>query len=216
MMYEELYQYFIRHKHLQLPGIGAFHLERQPAVSDFPNRIIHPPSFSIAWEPSDANPSKHLFSWLAAVFQISERDAVIRFNDFVFGLKQMIRNGDRIDWDGMGILSSGLGGEIRFEPASKSEITGGPVKAEKVIREKAEHTVRVGEDERTSAQMLEYFNQPVTKRRYWWAWPLIVAVVVIMFLGWYFSQKGLQHSSSGNNQKLVPREAPPAYKSNPD
>jgi hypothetical protein len=211
-MYGELYQYFIRHKNLSLPGIGTFYLERIPASSDFPNRIINPPSFNIALQAVNVSPSKAFFKWLAESYSISERDAVIRFNDFAFSLKQELANGKSIEWNGMGVLSPGLAGEIKFDPALNGLNADVPVKAEKVIRDKAEHTVRVGEDERTSAQMIEMLNQRGPGKNYWWAWALALAIIIIMFLGWYFSAYGLQLSSSGNNLKAEPTTSGQTYK----
>ncbi len=212
MMYGELYQYFIQHKQLSVPGIGTFLLERKPAIADFPNRIINAPSYTIALQPNNAAPSKNFFSWLSQVYHISEREAVIRFNDFVYDIKQQLSRGDTVAWEGVGRLSPGLAGEIKFDPALNVVTLESPVKAEKVIREKSEHTVRVGEDERTSAQMIELLNQPTTKKRYWWAWALILGLVIIMFLGWYFSVYGLQSTSAGNTQKIKTEEPRTTYK----
>ena len=212
MMYGELYKYFIHHKRLNMPGIGTFQLERKPAVTDFPNRIINGPSFSIAMLPEQEAEGRNFFQWLANALGISDREAVIRFNDFVYQMKQRLRNGDRINWDGIGVLSTGLGGEIRFEPPNEVGVINPPVKAVKVIRDKAEHTVRVGEDERTSAQMIELLNQPNSKKSNWWAWALAVAILAIMFIGWYFSAYGLKTSSTGNTQQVHPTEAAPTYK----
>ncbi len=211
MMYGELYQYFILHKELNMPGIGTFQLERTPATADFPNKVINAPSFSIALQHDTITPQKSFFNWLAQALQVSDRDAVVRFNDFAFELKQKIRNGDKITWDGVGTLSSGLAGEIRFEPALKNKTLEAPVKAEKVIREKSEHMVRVGEDERTSDEMLELLNQPLDQRNYWWAWALIAGLLITMFIGWYFSENGLQVMSSGNNHKIKPAEPAGTY-----
>jgi len=212
MMYGELYQYFIQHKQLNVPGIGTFLLERKPAVADFPNRIINAPTYSIALQPSQASPSKNFFSWLSETYRISERDAVIRFNDFVFDMKQQLSRGQTIAWEGVGKLSTGLGGEIKFDPALDGVALESPVKAEKVIREKSEHTVRVGEEERTAAQMIELLNQPVYKKKYWWAWALVIALLVTMFLGWYFSVYGLKSTSAGNTQKVKTEEPGTTYK----
>src|SRR5882672_2379703 len=109
-MYGELYQYLVLNKQLNIPGIGTFMLERRPADIDFANKLINPPSFHIALHHGNMVPSKKLFSWLSLVFDISERDAVIRFNDFVFDLKDQVMAGHKLHWQGIGILSKGLAG----------------------------------------------------------------------------------------------------------
>lgn len=165
-MFGELYQYFLLHKQLNVPGVGVFLLERRPATSDFPNRVINPPTFHIALEPNNVTPSKFFYNWLAQAFGISERDAVIRFNDFAYDLKQQLGKGQTIQWEGIGKLSPALGGGISFDPELDGTCTDSPVKAEKVIRDRPEHTVRVGEDEKTAAQMIELLSQPETRKNY--------------------------------------------------
>lgn len=215
MMYGELYRYFVSHRQLMIPGIGTFQLERKPASVDFPNKLIHAPSFSIALHHGNTMPGKHFFAWLAQALRIGDREAVIRFNDFAFDLRRRIQGGDNINWDGIGKLSLGLAGEIRFDPALKDAVLEAPVKAEKVIRDKAEHTVRVGEDEKTSTQMIEMLAQPAAKKNYWWASALVLGLLAIMFLGWYFSEHGLQVSSTGNQQKVTIESPDTTYKTLP-
>jgi hypothetical protein len=65
-MYSELYQYLLQHKELPVPGIGTFLLERKSARVDFPNKLINPPSYTIALQPGSYVPGQGFFSWLAA------------------------------------------------------------------------------------------------------------------------------------------------------
>jgi nucleoid DNA-binding protein len=209
-MYQELYQILIQHKQLPLPGIGTFLVEKNSAIGDFSNRKIDPSAYTTALRTAVNSPSKKLFTELANALNISDRDAIIRFNDFVFDLKKQISAGDVINWDGVGSLSTGLVGEIKFTPVVKQLFFDQPVIAVKVIREKAEHTVRVGEDERTSTQMTELLNQPAKKRLYWWAFAVIATLLAVMFIGWYLSEHGFNVSSTANQKKLEPIEEPTA------
>jgi hypothetical protein len=209
-MYEALYQYLIHHKNLPVPGIGTFLLERKPAVSDFPSRMIYPPGYSVALQAETPPPSKIFFSWLGAALQVSDRDAIRQFNDFIFGLKQQVSDGDAVHWKGVGVLSRGLAGDLRFLP---DHITlESPVKAEKVIREKAEHMVRVGEDQKTSAEMETLLNLPGEKRSYGWVYAAVLGVLAVLFIGWYFSENGVKPAASANSSKITPREAPASYR----
>lgn len=207
MMYAELYQYLIQHKQLPVPGIGTFLVERIPAVVNFPERKIEPPVYGVSLQPVSNSPSKNFFIWLGAALQVSDRDAVIRYNDFAFDLKRQLSGGDIVNWNGVGQLSKGLAGDIKFIPQEKKSLESS-VKAEKVMREKAEHMVRVGEDEKTSAEMTELLSQTEEKKSYWWAYALIVTVLSVMFIGWYFSENGISMSSISNSKKLVPEEVP--------
>ncbi len=201
-MYSELFRYFIQHKKLNLPGIGNFVLERKPAEADFVNKCILPPSYSVALhQHEEEKPSHKFYTWIAAAFNISEKEAVIRFNDFVFDLKNNISTDNKIEWSGIGVLSKGEGGKIKFlnEELSLIEKT---IPAEKIIRERAEHSVLVGERERTSAEMTEYLNQPDAKRNLWWIFPLTLILLSLVFISWYFSKYGIESSSVRNTQNV--------------
>jgi len=134
MMYGELYQYFILYKQLNVPGVGTFLLERTAATADFPNKQILPATFAVALHQQTVSPSRHFFNWLSAALKTSDREAVIRFNDFAFDMKKQLSGGSKIEWDGIGTISKGLGDEFRFEPAETKFVFEFPVTSERVIR----------------------------------------------------------------------------------
>ena len=211
MMYGELYQYFVLHKHLNVPGVGTFLLERRPAIADFPNKQLLPPSFVISWQKTSINPTRHFFNWLAAALKIADRDAIIRFNDFAFDMKKQLLAGSTIEWKGIGTLTRGLGDEIKFEAEPVVLHNDQPVTAHKVIREKAEHTVRVGEDQKTSTEMRDYFSHAEERKNFWWAWALAVGIIAIVFIGWYFSEHGLSTTSTANGKPMTPATVTTTY-----
>jgi hypothetical protein len=206
-MYNELYQYLAQHKQLSVPGIGTFLLERKPAEVDIPNRKITPPAYLILHQHIGNSPSKNFFVWLANALNISDREAVIRFNDFAFDLKQKIHAGNTIKWNGVGTLSKGLTGEIKFTCTLNVFDFERPVTAKKMIRKSAEHTVRVGEQEKTSTQMTALLNKPAEKKLYWWAYALVAGLLAMIFIFWYFSEHGLNIMSTANGKKLNPQKA---------
>lgn len=213
-MYPELYQYLLLHNNLPIPGIGTFSVERTPARMDFPNRLIHAPAYQVSLREQTASPSGYFYYWLGKALQVSDLDAVIRFNDFVFELKRQISAGNTINWQGVGTVKKGLSGGIQFEPAIQG-IYEDPVPAEKVLREKAEHIVRVGEEERTATEMENILARPADKKSGWWAYAGILALLSVIFIGWYLSENGLETDSVANTQKLVPAEAVSTYRVQP-
>jgi hypothetical protein len=210
-LYAELFQYLLQHKQVQVPGIGIFFLERSAASGDFPNKQMNPPAYAISLRDDTGNPSRHLFGWLASVMNITDREAIIQFNDFVYGLRKQINEGRTIRWSGVGELVRGLGGDVKFTP-ERIETFEAPITVEKVLRENAAHTVRVGEDERTSAEMQQLLAPHEKKTSYTWAWALALIIIAIIFIGWYFSTHGLATSSTANGKKLVPYQSGPTYK----
>lgn len=210
MMYAELYQYLILYKQLPVPGIGTFLLERKPAQGDFLNRQILPPVYSIGLRPNASIPSTNFFVWLGNALGITDRDAVIRFNDFAFDMKRQITGGDTIQWNGIGTLSKGLAGEIKLTDAAITSPEM-PVAAEKLIRENAEHMVRVGEDERSSTEMTAALTKTVTKKSYWWIPALIILVLATGFIAWYLYTNGFDVSAARSSLKLTPGESSVPY-----
>jgi hypothetical protein len=219
-MYESLYRFLIKYKKIDLPGIGTIALQTQPAQSEFVSRSFLAPAYLFTLEKArltasadtnEKNPvgqgketQSKLFSWIAANNNINEREAVGQFNDFVFDLKKELESGKKITWSGVGIFQKEMSGEIKFEGKKKELQFLEEVVAKKVIRENAEHTMLVGEVEKTSTQMTEMLSGDMVikeKRSYWWVWPLAVIIVILIFLGWYFSEHGTS-SSTGNNHKI--------------
>ena len=203
-MFESLYRYLILNHKLSLPGIGQIELERKPAVADFVNKQIKAPAYTMVMQPDADSPVAGFYKWLGAQFGISERESIIRFNDFLFDLKKQLNEGAVIDWKAVGELKKGLNGTVKFSPYS-IEVSEKAVTAEKIIRDKPTHTVRVGEDEKTAAEMQEILAEPVKTKSRWWIAPLIVAVLTLAFLFWYFTKNELDVAGVGNQLPLQSR-----------
>jgi hypothetical protein len=204
-MYEALYRFLIRYRKLDLPGIGAIALQMESSRSEFVNRAFLPPAYFFSLEKGKEKPPTKLFSWLAANFGVTENEAIAKFNDFVFDLRDQLQNGQEVAWDGVGLFSQQQAGEIKFTTFRNNLSFLGEVIAEKVIRENVEHTMLVGEHEKTSTQMSEMLSSEIVEREkssHWWIWPLAAIIAILIFLGWYFSEHGISGSSTGNNQKI--------------
>ncbi|MGZ8559117.1 MAG: hypothetical protein ACXWWC_12320 [Chitinophagaceae bacterium] len=200
------------HKQLNIPGIGTFLLERKPANIDFENKVADPPAYTVALHHGNTTPSKNIFSWLASTLNISEHDALNQFNDFALDIKRKVLAGDKLQWNGIGSLSKGMAGEIRFDAFLKDLKAGEPVPAKKVIRENAQHSVRVGEQHKTSSEMIEMLASAEEKKTYWWAIALVAGLLAFIFIAIYFSSNGVTASSAANQQKLTPEKEPTTYK----
>lgn len=209
-MYGELYQYLILYKQLHMPGIGTFALEKKSADFDVAAQVIHPPSYTIALHADHTTPAKNFFSWLSIKLDITERDAIIRFNDFLFDLKKQLSSGNKLQWSGIGTLCKTLAGDIRLENGMNNYSPASDVPASKVLRQDAEHMIRVGEQQKTSVEMKELLTHTdtVEERKSWlWITAIVLTVLAVLFIGYYFSVKGLTVSAASNQQQLVPAGA---------
>ena len=210
-MYQDLYEYLILNKQLNVPGIGTFLLERKPAGTDVVHRQISSPVYSIILTQLTGNPTKKFFYWLADRMNVHYHDAIVRFNGFIYELRNQVMSGDKVTWDHVGTLRKGMAGEIRFDSALKEYTFDPAVSAARIIREKAVHTVRVGEDEKSSAEMSEWLHPEEEKKTYWWAPALIIGIVLVITIAVYFFQKGINPASTGNQQSLSPEKASESY-----
>jgi len=204
-MYDTLYRYLIFNKQVSLPGVGTISLQRNAARHSIADKIFTAPAYSFVIDNSNDRPSKKMFDWLSQVLGVSEWDAVRMVNDFSFDLKNNISSGSAVKWDNVGVLHRDETGSIVLDPFIIEGENEEPVVAEKVIRKKAEHTMLVGEKERTSTEMevILLTDTEKEKRREWgWVIAIVLVVLSVMFIGLYFSEKGLLPSSSGNQVKM--------------
>jgi len=201
-MQNTLYEFLVLNKSITLPGIGTISVRRDPAQLDISNRQFTSPSFYYSLDSRNDKPSKKLFDWLSASLNISEWDAIKSVNDFSFSLKNKLSESGEANWRNVGVLRRDTTGNVKLDTATVAFQSELPIHAEKVIREKYEHTVLVGEKEKSSIEMEEYFAEVAPKKNYVWIIAIVLTVLAIMFIGWYFSEKGFSPSSAGNKSIL--------------
>jgi len=201
-MQDTLYQYLILYKQLSLPGIGTIQLQKISSEYNYGEKVFAAPVYTFKMEGGEDKPSKRMYSWLSGTLNITEWDAIRRVNDFSFDLKNRISSSGEAKWLNVGVLHRDEKGNIILDADLTPLESEMPVQAEKVIREKAEHTVRVGEMEKTSFEMEELLGETVVKKDYSWIIAIVVTGLSVLFLGWYFSEKGINPSSTGNQSVI--------------
>ncbi len=211
-MLEKLHQYLLLHKRLVIPGVGILRVETKPAYIDYAKRLIEAPVQSITLNHGNTGIEERFYSWLANAFSVGEREAHQRFEDFCKDMKAGILSGQKMSWQGIGSFSKGLAGEIHFQTAMKDIAIGKAIVADKVLRENVEHEVRVGEDVKTSGEMLKILTTEKKAKSYWWvAAALLIGAVI--YIGYYFSTQGVSAQAAGNQQPVTPSVAPVDHKS---
>jgi hypothetical protein len=200
-MFEVLNAYLFQHRSISIPGLGTIYLETQPAAVDVADRTMLPPVYHFRFDKYFDAPDKEFFAFIAVQRNILDYEAIKWYNEFSFELRNRIRNEDEVTWDGVGILKKDGAGNILFEPAASSFVFMQPTPAMRVNRLNAQHTLLVGDRERTSDEMNEWLHDDVQRRRRiaWWVIALVLAVAGLAFLGWYFYSHGL---STGNQTKF--------------
>lgn len=201
-MQNTLYEFLVLNKKLSLPGIGTFRLKQNSSQLDFTNKQFTAPSYYFTLETTTDTPSKKTFEWLSSALGITEWDAIKSLNDFSVSLKNKIADGGEISWENVGVIKRDVAGNLKLISNTISLKNEQPVIAVKVIREKAEHTVLVGEQEKSAIEMEEYFADHGSKRNYSWVIAVVITFLAVMFIGWYFSEKGFKPSSAGNSSVI--------------
>jgi hypothetical protein len=196
-----LKEYLLIKKDLPLIGVGVLQLRRVPSSFDIGNRQFLPPQITYELVPEVAVPTIELSNWLSARMGLDAAEALSRYKHFCEELLQLIDNGKKPLWKGWGQWGRDQQGVIQFR-ADTSGVQLSPVSATKIIRDNAEHMVRVGEDNRTSAEMNQLLQQkkvfyPIEKIATW-SWLVLAA----LWLGWHVYSRSLTTDSFASPAKI--------------
>lgn len=213
-MLNVLYKHLIQHKSLALPGLGTLELQRVPAISNFSDHVILPPSYKIILDDSTDTPSKSLFQYISDQTGLNEWEAIKQLNDFSFDVKNRLKQGESIVWEKIGVLSmQDTGVTILDSPKIEYEFTE-PVPAVRVIRNNVNHTILRGDVEVSES----FFRQEETEtviveeNRKWWLWASILAAVALLLIFFYFYNNGFEWNHFFNSAKPVIKETPATYR----
>ena len=199
-MFAVLNAYLYQHRSISIPGLGTIYLETLPAAVDVADRTMLPPVYQFRFDKYFDAPDKEFFAYLATQRNVLDYEAIKWYNEFSFDLRNRIRNEDQVSWDGVGILKKDGAGNVLFEPAASPMSFMQPTPAMRVNRQDAQHTLLVGDRERTSGEMNEWLQDDHGRRRLaWWVVALVLAGIGLAVLGWYFYSHGL---STGSQSKF--------------
>lgn len=211
-MFQSLYQYLILHGKLVLPEVGVIVLETESAVLDTANKLIVNPEYHFNFQEKKESIDRNFFAWLAKSLNINDTEAIVQLTDFCFEFKNKLNRGEEVIWNGVGVFKSDGKTGILFEPEKKKFSFFKPVFAEKVIREKPSHKIRVGEDEKSSEEMEEFFSTKEKKKLGWWPYAMTACIAAFIFIVFHLTQNNLNGSSTGNQQNVNAKDIPEILK----
>jgi hypothetical protein len=199
-MFQVLNAYLFQHRSISIPGLGTIYLETLPASVDVAERTMLPPAYRFRFDKYFDAPDRDFFSYIASQENILDYEAIKWYNEFSFNLRNRIRTEEEVNWEGVGILKKDDSGNVLFESVP-DKVFILPTPAMRVNRQDAQHTLLVGDQERTSVEMNEWLSEDtsVGKKRPWWIIALILGVIALAVLGWHFYSNGW---SFGNQIKL--------------
>ena len=190
-MFQVLNAYLFQHRSISIPGLGTIYLETHPANVDVADRTMQPPTFRFRFDKYFDQPDAAFFSYLAAQQHVLDYEAIKWYNEFSFQLRNRIRSEEQVAWDGVGILKKDGSGNVLFESVDSPLVFLQPTPAVRVWREDAQHTLLVGDRERTSGEMNVLLRDHTGRRRLaWWMVALVLGGAGLLLLAWYFFTHG--------------------------
>jgi hypothetical protein len=215
-MFDLLYHYFIQNRSLSLPGIGTFDLFHVSPQTDFTNKKILAPTFSVSFNRIHDTPAKNLFQYISGKMNLPEWEAIKAVNDFSQDLKHQLRSGQEITWQGIGVLKPDVSGDISFEPERIKYDFIPNVNAERVIRPETEHRIMVGDHEIKRADIKNWHYEEaeleiVEAKAGWWMYAVLLAAIALVAIFFRLYSNGFGFSD-GMHKKVKPAETQKNYR----
>ena len=224
-----LVSYLLQHKSISIPGLGSMYIERIPAQTDFVNRRILPPDYHFRFDKYFDAPDKDFFTYLAKQQNIADYEAIKWYNEWAYELRSKLREGQVIDWTGIGTLKKDISGEIVFESAGRIPGLQEPTPANRVIHTHTQHTMLVGDqevtrkisnidnapaaateennvvsgDEQAPTEPYQYpWEEEKPKKKGWWFFALFIAALALGMIFFRVYKSGFVTSAAGNHQPI--------------
>ena len=202
-MYGDLNKYLFQHKSISIPGLGSLVAETIPAVSDFANKQLLPVQLKFRFDKYFDLPDRDFFTYLAHKKNIPDFEAIKWYNEFAAALRNKIRTEEEAVWDGVGVFRQDFGGEVVFVPNAAQFELYPAVKAERIIRADAKHSILVGDKEKTNYEMTELLgDETYVEKESWWIYALILAAICLSVLFFHLYSNNMRWGVTGNQQKI--------------
>lgn len=175
-MLSTLVDYLFQYGQVDIPGVGRLQCIRQPARLDVADHVIHAPTTHVELL-EEGEVTQHQLETTGVAAHLLQQ--------FGQSLKTAVGKAP-LDWPGLGQFRMQQGA-VFFEAFPPSVDALHPVPAQRVIHEGAEHSVLVGDRERTNVQMKEALSRPDKRRSPAMiiAWVLL-ALMVLGIAAWLY------------------------------
>lgn len=197
-MLQLLHQYLIQHRSVSLPGLGTIQLQHIPAIINFTDHLIEPPSLKALLDDMQDTPGKGLFQYMSEKLGIEEWEAIKKLNDFSFDLKKDLKQGKELVWEDVGTLKFDPEGVLQLEAVPVSNHYMHPLTAQRIIRTDANHTILRGDTEVSESFFNETHVEPEQRetsgKQLIWVLVLVAIGLTLLFLSLYdtgFSMYGI-------------------------
>jgi hypothetical protein len=178
-----LYRYFSLSGSVSIPGLGALSLKRIPAVNDFSSRQLFPPAQVLKYNANINSASVEQASYIARLSGMNKEHVDNELKILGEELKTRLMTERKLEWMDVGSFSVSDEGEIGFVPKTVTTEFFAPVHYVHVLRPDAEHTIKVGEEEKTNTDMEVFFeDQRANAEKIKWEKAALVLVSIALLL----------------------------------
>jgi hypothetical protein len=179
-----LYKYLILNGSMSIPDFGSFEVYTHHALNDFPSKKLIPPTQSIRFKKEINQNFVPLIQYIQSSLNTTEEHIYKLLGEFSDQLKKKVFDEEKVDWDGIGSIFTSPNGEINIQ--SKLSQVDFFVEKEytQVLREKIEHPVLVGDEEKTNTEMIAFFDEQKKDNKFlsWKFMTLYILIISLVFL----------------------------------
>jgi nucleoid DNA-binding protein len=181
---ELLTKYLVQHRNVSIPSVGSLHVVHEPARYDVTDKRIVPPGYRIDFREYHEVGAGQV-DFLSRELKMDQDSAKNEIRAFGEKLAKTIKH-QPVEWSGLGafVLEEN---KINFRPVEYNALNA--VDAPKVIHQGAQHVIRRGETEFTSAiEQQEAVIVPRKIKATTIGWILLFAAVLFV-AAWFFIHK---------------------------
>lgn len=205
-----LYRYFSLSGRVSIPGLGALSMVRIPAVIDFSTKQLFPPFHVLKFKTNNSDSSPEQSSYIA---RLSGKNKELVENELKLlgeSLRNRLMAERKLEWMDVGSFSVSDEGEIGFVPKTVTTDFFLPVQFTHVLRTDAEHTIKVGEEEKTNTDMEVFFEDQRANagKSKWQKASLVLGSIALFLLAFRFMFGSFDlHASRYNPLKFITPKA---------
>lgn len=210
-MFQQLHNYFFQYKTLGIPGVGTLRMVQQSATLDVVNQALVAPQVQVEFSRQVAV-GDHQIQTLAYAFNNDLEVVEEQLTRFGEALRSRLQH-QPFAWQGVGKLEL-EGAHIYFEPQQRADALLEPVPAHRVLRENAQHTVLVGDQEmqRTSEDYeSELQHQEAPRRSLVVILGWVAVLLSLAFVIYHLYISNWAPSATGLRQKPYVQQTPRQY-----
>ena len=180
-----LYRYFSLSGNVSIPGLGSLSIKRIPAVNDFSSKQLLPPTQTLNFNANTSLSSGEQSKYISRLTGMNKELVDNELKILGESLRTRLMAERKLEWMDVGSFSLSDEGEIGFIPKTVTTDFFLPVHFTHVLRPDAEHTIKVGEEEKTNTDMEVFFEDQRANagKSKWQKAALILVLIALMLLG---------------------------------